>query len=69
MSQEIPDGDPAAPRRPIPIHTRISAARALLEDGCGGEYQFLSGRQQARIQEALEFLREAEDGFRGGADE
>jgi hypothetical protein len=68
MSQETPD-DPTPSTAPVPLRTRISAARALLEDGTGGEYRFLSGRQQARIQEALEFLREAEEGFRGGAHE
>lgn len=69
MAQDTPGDDPAATRSGVPLRMRISAARALLEDGTGGEYQFLSGRQQARIQEALEFLREAEDGFRGGVHE
>jgi hypothetical protein len=68
MSQETPD-DRTQSAAPVPLRTRISAARALLEEGMGGEYQYLSGRQQARIQEALEFLREAEEGFRGGAHE
>lgn len=68
MPEDIPNDGPAPPTN-VPMRTRISAARALLEDGNGGEYQFLSGRQQARIQEALEFLREAEDGFRGGTHE
>jgi hypothetical protein len=69
MPQDTPDDGPVPPATDVPLRTRISAARALLEDGTGGEYQFLSGRQQARIQEALEFLREAEDGFRGGVHE
>lgn len=65
-----PSADDSAPTSPrIPLTTRISAARALLEDGIDDEYQFLSGRQQARIQEAITVLQEAEDGFRGGARE
>lgn len=62
MRTDTPD-DSAATH--VPLRARISVARALLEDGTRDEYQFLSGRQQARIQEAIEFLRAAEDGFRG----
>lgn len=47
----------------VPLRTRLSGARALLEEGTGAEYQLLSARQQARIQEAIECLRQAEDGF------
>lgn len=69
MTRDTPGDSPATPATDIPLRTRISAARALLEDGVCGEYQFLSGRQQAHIQEAIEFLQEAEDGFLGGVDE
>lgn len=69
MPQDPPEDGSGPPATDVPVRTRISAARALLEDGAGGEYQFLSGRQQARIQEAIEFLREAENGFRGGVNE
>ncbi|WP_255194923.1 hypothetical protein [Halorarius litoreus] len=68
MSRDPSTAD-SEPTPRIPLTTRISAARALLEDGMGDEYPFLSGRQQARIQEAITFLQEAEDGFRGGVRE
>lgn len=69
MSYDPADGPAATPGSNFPLQTRLTAARAMLEEGTTGEYQYLSSHQQARIQEAIEYLREAEAGFRGGVDE
>lgn len=57
------DDETDTPSGHVPLRTRLSGARALLEEGTGSEYELLSARQQARIQEAIECLRQAEDGF------
>lgn len=69
MTDETPDPSPdhgGLPTNDIPLQSRVAVARALLEEPLGQEYESLPAGQRARVQEAIEFLRQVESGFPGG---
>lgn len=61
-----PSHDGGSTTNDLPLHSRVAVARALLEPPLGPEYESLPAGQQARVQEAVEFLRRVESGFPGG---
>lgn len=48
------------------LDARVAAAREMLEEGLGSEYETLPAGQRACLQEAIEYLRRAENTFPGG---
>lgn len=47
----------------LPLRARVAAARTLLEASPAEDYSDLPAGQRAHYQEAIEFLRNVEDGF------
>lgn len=68
MSEDIGDAPhepPGGPASDLPLEARVSAARTLLEEIPGREYEATPASQRALIQEAIEFLGRVERGLRG----